>query len=149
MSKSLEIIAIGSDHAGFLMKEYLKKKLVEWDFKTKDFGTLSEESMDYPDPVHPLAKSIENKEFRLGVIICGSGNVVAMVANKYPQVRAAVCWKKEIARLARQHNDANIISIPARFVSKEYAREMVRLFLNTEFEGGRHVRRVNKISAII
>ena len=149
MTKYDEIIAIGSDHAGFGMKEYLKKKLVEWGFETKDFGTFSEESMDYPDPIHPLASAIEKGVYQKGIIICGSGNGVAMVANKYPHVRAALCWEDETTRLARKHNNANIISLPARFISTDSAAELVKLFLHTEFEGGRHERRVNKISATI
>ncbi|NQV01434.1 MAG: RpiB/LacA/LacB family sugar-phosphate isomerase [Bacteroidia bacterium] len=149
MTKSVEIIAIGSDHAGFDMKKYMKKKLVEWGFEVKDFGTFSEESMDYPDPIHPLASSIEKGEYQKGIIICGSGNGVAMVANKYPKVRAALCWEEEITSLARKHNNANIISIPARFISNVHAAELVHLFLYTEFEGGRHDRRVKKIPATI
>ena len=149
MTENAEIIAIGSDHAGFVMKEYLTKILAGWGVKVKDFGAFSEESIDYPDPVHPLANSIEKGEYTRGIIICGSGNGAAMVANKYPHVRAALCWEEEIAKLARQHNDANIISIPARFISNISAAELVRVFLNTEFEGGRHERRVNKIPAPI
>ncbi len=149
MAESFEIIAIGSDHAGFNMKEYLKKVLVTWGYEVKDFGSYSDESMDYPDPIHPLADSIEHGEYKRGIIICGSGNGVAMVANKYPHVRAALCWEEEIAKLARQHNDANIISIPARFVSNVLAAELVHFFLITNFEGGRHERRVKKISATI
>src|SRR5690606_19108618 len=101
---------------------------------------------DYPDHVHPLAKAINEKEFDLGILICGSGNGVAMTANKYPQVRAALCWLPELAKLAREHNNANILCIPARFVSEEVAAEMTKLFLETPFEGGRHANRVNKIS---
>lgn len=149
MTKPPEIIAIGNDHAGYEMKEYLKQKLLEWGFGVKDFGTNSNESMDYPDPVHPLASSIEKGEYTRGIIICGSGNGVSMVANKYPHVRAALCWNGEIAKLARKHNDANVIAIPARFVSNQEATEFVHVFLNTDFEGGRHERRVKKISAII
>ncbi|MBE0646379.1 MAG: ribose 5-phosphate isomerase B [Bacteroidales bacterium] len=149
MAKPLEIIAIGSDHAGFLMKEYLIKILVGWGYEVKDFGTFSEERMDYPDPIHPLANAVEHGEYGRGVIICGSGNGVAMVANKYPHVRAALCWEEEIVKLARQHNDANIISIPARFVSNVLAADMVHLFLTTDFEGGRHEERVKKISETI
>ncbi|MFC2102347.1 ribose 5-phosphate isomerase B [Bacteroidota bacterium] len=149
MGKPHGIIAIGSDHAGFIMKEYLKKIVSGWGYELKDFGTYSEESMDYPDPIHPLASAIEHGEYTRGIIICGSGNGVAMVANKYPHVRAALCWKEEIAKLARQHNDANVISIPARFVSNVLAADLVHLFLTTDFEGGRHERRVNKISATI
>ncbi|TSA28011.1 MAG: ribose 5-phosphate isomerase B [Bacteroidetes bacterium] len=149
MTDSGEVIAIGSDHAGFGMKKYLKKKLAEWGFESKDFGTFSEESMDYPDPIHPLASAMEKGEYQRGIIICGSGNGAAMVANKYMHIRAALCWNNEIAKLARQHNDANIISIPARFVSNVKAAEMVHLFLDTTFEGGRHERRVKKISILL
>ncbi|MFH1295957.1 MAG: ribose 5-phosphate isomerase B [Bacteroidota bacterium] len=149
MTKFDEIIAIGSDHAGFGMKEYLKQKLSNWGFRVKDFGTFSEESMDYPDSIHPLAYAIEKGEYQKGVIICGSGNGAAMVANKYPKVRAALCWEDEIAKLARRHNDANVISLPARFISNAHAAELVQLFLHTEFEGGRHERRVNKISGTL
>ncbi|MEI6885356.1 MAG: ribose 5-phosphate isomerase B [Bacteroidota bacterium] len=149
MLDSLKKIAIGSDHAGFILKEYLKEYLQKEQYSVTDFGTFSEESMDYPDPVHPLALAVNNIEFEWGVIICGSGNGVAMVANKYPKVRAAVCWSREIVKLARQHNDANIISLPARFISREQAIEFLQLFLTTDFEGGRHQRRVEKISQIL
>ncbi|MBL7110841.1 MAG: RpiB/LacA/LacB family sugar-phosphate isomerase [Bacteroidales bacterium] len=149
MTKSVEIIAIGSDHAGFGMKKYLMNKLAKWGFEVKDFGTFSEESMDYPDPIHPLANAIEKGEYKKGIILCGSGNGAIMVANKYPHVRAALCWKDKITRLARQHNDANIISLPARFISNVHAAKLVKLFLHTEFEGGRHERRVKKISATL
>jgi len=141
-----EIIAIASDHAGYEMKEYLKEKLIKWGFEIKDFGTYSEESMDYPDPVHPLALAIEKDEYKRAVIICGSGIGVSMVANKYSHVRAALCWNKEVTELSRLHNNANIIALPARIISEKLAGEMVHLFLNTGFEGGRHERRVKKIS---
>lgn len=149
MLDSLKKIAIGSDHAGFILKEYLKEYLQKEQYSVTDFGTFSEQSMDYPDPIHPLALALNNNEFEKGVIICGSGNGVAMVANKYPKVRAAVCWSREIVKLARQHNDANIISLPARFISREQAIEFLQLFLTTDFEGGRHQRRVEKISQIL
>jgi ribose 5-phosphate isomerase B len=145
MPEQAEIIAMGCDHAGYLLKEALKSRILEWGFLISDFGTTSEESVDYPDMIHPVAKAVNNGEFRRGIILCGSGNGVAMVANKYPKVRAAVCWSPEIAALARKHNNANIIALPARFISVETASECVSLFLQTEFEGGRHGRRVEKI----
>ena len=146
MTKSTEIIAIGSDHAGYDMKIYLKRVISEQGFEIKDFGTHSNESMDYPDPIHPLAASIEKGEIKRGVVICGSGNGAAMVANKYPHVRAALCWRPEITKLARLHNDANILSLPARFITNDQASEMMTLFLHTSFEGGRHQKRVDKIA---
>lgn len=149
MPETSEIIAIGSDHAGFLTKEYLKTMLAGWGYEVRDFGTFSEESMDYPDPIHPLAKSVEEGEYRFGIILCGSGNGVAMVANKYTHVRAALCWNEEIAKLARLHNDANIVSVPARFVDDRMAATIVYTFLTTGFEGGRHKRRVQKIAEIL
>ncbi len=139
-------IAIGCDHAGFEYKARIKKKLEEHGLMVMDMGTNSTHSVDYPDFVHPVAEAIENNQVQLGVLICGSGNGVAMTANKHQNVRAALCWNKEIAALGRQHNDANVIALPARFVSIEDALEMVETFLTTDFEGGRHERRVNKIS---
>lgn len=141
-------IAIGCDHAGYAYKESIKQFLEKAGYIVKDFGTHSLESVDYPDYVHPLAESIDKKENDYGVLICGSGNGVAMTANKYPNVRAALCWKKEIAALARQHNDANVICLPARFVSLDETQKMLTVFLTTSFEGGRHQKRVNKISKI-
>jgi ribose 5-phosphate isomerase B len=139
------VIVIGCDHAGFLLKEYLKTELTASGFEFHDFGTFSEESADYPDYIHPLAKAINSGEFEKGIIICGSANGVSIVANKYPNVRAAVCWNEEVVKLARLHNDANIIALPARFITKEEALGFVRLFFSTRFEGGRHQRRVDKI----
>jgi ribose 5-phosphate isomerase B len=139
-------IAIGGDHAGFRYKEVLIKKLQEQQHEVKDFGPGSEASVDYPDHVHPLAEAVEGQEHDLGILICGSGNGVAITANKHPRVRAALCWSPEIARLARQHNDANVLCIPARFVSEDTAAEMVEAFLQTPFEGGRHQARVDKIA---
>jgi len=127
------------------MKEYLKEYLINESYEIKDFGTNSSESVDYPDFIHPLAQEINNGNYKLGIIICGSGNGAQMVANKYPKVRAALCWSEEIARLARQHNDANIISLPGRFIEKKLALKIVKVFLNTDFEGGRHLGRVEKI----
>lgn len=141
-----KLISIASDHAGLELKEYLKNILNELKINVKDFGTFSEDSMDYPDVAHPLALSIVHKESDFGIIICGSGNGVNMVVNKYNEIRSALCWNKELAELARQHNDANILALPARFISKEEAKDIVLAFLNTDFEGGRHLNRVNKIS---
>ena len=143
MSDKLKI-AIGSDHAGFEYKEQLRSFLKEYELK--DFGTHSLDSVDYPDFAHPVAENVENNHFDLGILICGSAQGVAITANKHQGVRAAVCWQKEIAVLSRQHNNANIICLPARFVSIEAAKEMVTIFINTPFEGGRHANRVNKIS---
>jgi ribose 5-phosphate isomerase B len=139
-------IAIGGDHAGFEYKKLLTRQLEEKGHEVKDFGPFSDASVDYPDHVHPLAKAINEKEFDFGILICGSGNGVAMTANKYPKVRAALCWLPELAKLSREHNDANILCIPARFVSEDLAAEMTNLFLETPFEGGRHANRVNKIA---
>ena len=143
-----DIIAIAADHAGFELKEFLKEQLEKEGCKFEDFGTFSTEAVDYPDEIHPLAKSINDGNFKTGVIICGSGNGVAMTANKYKNVRAAICWNEETSKLARQHNNANIIALPARFISRDDALNFVRLFLTTEFEGGRHQRRVDKISTV-
>jgi len=142
-------IPIGCDHAGFRLKEYLLKILSPEGYQFKDFGTFSEESVDYPDFVHPVAKAINEGTYQRGIIICGSGNGVSIVANKYLKVRSAVCWTYEIARFARLHNDANIIALPARFISQEEALILVKIFFTTDFEGGRHERRVKKISAIL
>ena len=141
-------IPIASDHGGFEMKEYIKKKLIEEGYDIKDLGTYSTDSVDYPDMIHPLAKSINVGEFKLGIILCGSGNGAQMTANKYPNVRAGLCWTVEQASLTRQHNNANIISIPGRFVDEKLGLEMAKTFLETDFEGGRHLTRVTKISKI-
>jgi len=139
-------VAIGCDHAGFPYKNTIIRTLKKENIEVIDKGTYSEESVDYPDFVHPVADLVESGEADLGVLICGSGNGVSMAANKHQGIRAALCWKDELAALSRQHNNANIISIPARFVSARLARQMVRTFVSTEFEGGRHGRRVDKIS---
>lgn len=141
-------IPIASDHAGFTMKKFLIEKLNE-NYTVVDFGAFSEESVDYPDMIHPLAKSIEEKKYPLGIILCGSGNGAQMTANKYPHVRAALCWSVEQAQLARRHNNANILSLPARFIENDLAWKMVETFLATDFEGGRHERRVKKIPEIL
>ena len=138
-------IAIGCDHAGFALKEALKKQLLDEGYEVKDYGTYSTDSVDYPDYVHPLAIGIEEKKHDTGILICGSANGVAITANKHAGIRAALCWKDEIASLARQHNDANVICLPARFVSEAEAAKMVKTFLDTPFEGGRHAKRVGKI----
>jgi ribose 5-phosphate isomerase B len=138
-------IAIGGDHAGFEYKTKLVEILKAKGFDVKDFGPFTADSCDYPDYVHPLAKAVENQEFEKGIIICGSANGVNMVANKYQGVRSALCWLPEIAELARSHNDANIVAIPARFVSFDTAQEIANTFLSTDFEGGRHQNRVDKI----
>lgn len=140
------ILPIASDHGGFAMKEFLIKKLKEAGFTVKDFGTSSEDSVDYPDMIHPLASAIDKGIFPLGIIMCGSGNGAQITANKYAGVRAGLCWSVEQAQLIRMHNNANIISIPGRFIDFDVAWEMVQVFLNTEFEGGRHNTRVEKIS---
>ena len=140
------IIPIASDHGGFAMKDFLINKLRKEGFTIKNFGTFSEESVEYPDVIHPLAKSINDGVYPLGIIMCGSGNGAQMTANKYAGVRAGLCWTVEQAKLIRLHNNANIISIPGRFIQLEMAWEMVEVFLNTDFEGGRHNIRVNKIS---
>ena len=139
-------IAIGSDHAGFHYKELLRAALASQGHELRDFGAYSGESSDYADFAHPVSTAVENKEFEFGILVCGSANGVAITANKHAGIRAAICWKPELAQLARAHNDANIVCIPARFVSEQDARDIVDLFLTTAFEGGRHARRVAKIT---
>ncbi|MBB6326347.1 ribose 5-phosphate isomerase B [Algoriphagus iocasae] len=139
-------IAIGGDHAGFEYKAKLVSKLESQGYEVKDFGPFSTDSVDYPDYVHPLCSAIEAGEFELGIVICGSGNGVAITANKHQGIRAALCWDNELAALARQHNNANVIALPARFIAYELAEQLVETFLTTDFEGGRHLNRVNKIA---
>ncbi len=139
-------IAIGGDHAGFTYKEEIKKMLAENGHEVTDFGPYSEVSVDYPDFAHPLAISVEKGENELGILICGSGNGVAITANKHQGVRAALCWLDELGALARQHNNANVLCLPARFISPDLAKQITNTFLSTPFEGGRHENRVNKIS---
>lgn len=141
MSKS---IAIGGDHAGFELKDHIKK-ILEENYKVKDFGPFSDESVDYPDFAHPLSEAVENGEYSLGILICGSANGVCMSANKHKGIRAAIAWNEELAALARQHNDANVLCLPGRFIDKNLAEKIVESFLSSEFEGGRHERRVKKI----
>ncbi|PXX95223.1 ribose 5-phosphate isomerase B [Marinifilum breve] len=138
-------IALAADHAGFQFKNDLAEILKSEGYEVKDFGTNSEESMDYPDTAHPLAAAVEAGEFDFGFTLCGSGNGITMTANKHQKVRAALCWTAEIAGLARSHNDANVCGIPARFISFEEVKEIAKIFLNTEFEGGRHQKRIDKI----
>lgn len=137
-------IAIGSDHAGFEYKQALAAFVQA--AKLKDFGTYSAASVDYPDFAHPVANAVEGGEFDLGILVCGSANGVAITANKHQGIRAAICWTAEIAALARQHNNANVVCIPARFISIEEAEKIVETFLTTGFEGGRHADRVNKMA---
>ncbi|CAH0220476.1 Ribose-5-phosphate isomerase B [Pedobacter sp. Bi27] len=144
MSDTKIKIAIGADHAGFEYKEILKVFLQ--DYEVKDFGTYSENSVDYPDFAHPVAAAVENGEFTYGILLCGSANGVAITANKHQHIRAGLCWENEVASLVRKHNNANVLCIPARFVSEELAKEITTTFLTTEFEGGRHQNRVEKIS---
>ncbi|HAI81351.1 MAG TPA: ribose 5-phosphate isomerase B [Chryseobacterium sp.] len=138
-------IAIACDHAGFDYKEIIKKHL-ETHYEVKDFGTFSKDSVDYPDFVHPSANAVESGECDFGILICGSGQGVAITANKHQQIRCALCWMPELAELARKHNNANMIALPARFIASELAVDIVDKFLGTDFEGGRHENRVAKIS---
>lgn len=138
-------IAMGCDHAGFEYKTALVKWLSDKGFQVKDFGTFSADSVDYPDFAHPAASSVENGETSFGILLCGSANGVAITANKHQHIRAGLCWQNDVALLVRKHNNANIICIPARFVSLALAEQMIELFMTTAFEGGRHATRVNKI----
>jgi ribose 5-phosphate isomerase B len=138
-------ISIGNDHAGTDYKFQIIKHLKNKNIEVTNYGTDSNSSVDYPDFVHPVAKDVVNNNANYGILICGSANGVAMTANKYSNIRAGICWNKEIVSLIRQHNNANILCIPARFTSIKDALEMVDIFLNTDFEGGRHLKRINKI----
>ena len=144
-----EIIPIACDHAGYELKLKVIERLKEKGFDVKDYGTNSSESCDYPDFAHQVGAVINRGEYKRGIVICGSGNGVQMTVNKYPNVRCALCWTPEIAHLGRQHNDCNILSMPARFIPEETALQIVDEYLNTPFEGGRHQRRVEKISQCI
>lgn len=139
-------IAVGSDHAGFEYKTYIISLIKKYGYQIQDFGPASDLSVDYPDYAHPVAQAVENKSADLGVLICGSGNGVCITANKHSGIRAALCWKPELAALSRQHNDANILCIPARFISKQMTAKIIKAFFDSTFEGGRHQNRVNKIS---
>lgn len=138
-------IAIGGDHAGFEYKQAIKNLLEGLGHIVEDFGPFSDESCDYPDIAHPLAMSVDSKKNELGIGICGSGNGINMTLNKHKDIRSALCWEVELARLARQHNNANVLALPSRFISLELAKKCAEAFVNEEFEGGRHERRVNKI----
>ena len=138
-------IAIGNDHAGTNYKNEIEKFLIKKNITVVNHGTNNNESVDYADYIHPVAKQVGSKQVDIGIIICGSGNGANMTANKHQKIRSALCWNKEIAKLSRTHNNANILSIPSRFVSLKESLEMVEVFLNTEFEGGRHLKRINKI----
>lgn len=139
-------IAIVSDHAGFHLKQKLINYLASEKFEVKDLGSFTEETVDYPDYGHPLAEAVSQGEYETGISICGTGNGINMVVNKHPGIRSALCWNEEISRLARAHNDANICALPARFINESEAYLIVKTFLNTPFEGGRHKGRIDKIS---
>ena len=138
-------IAIGGDHAGYDYKNKLKSFLNELGHEVQDFGPTSEESCDYADIAHPLAESVESGKNSIGIAICGSGNGINMTLNKHQDIRSALCWQEDLARLARQHNNANVLALPSRFISIDLAKKCVEAFVNEDFEGGRHERRVNKI----
>lgn len=145
MKKRGTTIGIAGDHAGFSLKGVIIRHLEDQGFSVQDYGTFGEESVDYPDFVHPLAEAVASGKHEKGIIICGSGNGVSMTANKHGGIRAALSWMPEIARLARAHNDANVLALPARFIDLPQALEVVDVFLNTAFEGGRHLNRIKKI----
>lgn len=138
-------IAIGGDHAGFDLKKKIENMLEDRGYLVEDFGAYSDSPSDYPDFAHPVATAVEKKEFDFGILICGSGNGVAMTANKHKHIRAAVCWNEMLAKLARAHNDANILCLAGRFIDFELAKEIINIFLSTEFDGGRHIKRIAKI----
>lgn len=144
----MDKIVIGSDHAGFELKEELIKYLEDQDYDIIDKGTYNKERADYPDFAHAVANAVVTDDGETGILICGSGNGIAMTANKHTGIRCAICWNKEIAKLARAHNNANILALPARFVSIDLAKEILDIFLSTEFEGGRHAARVEKIGLV-
>jgi ribose 5-phosphate isomerase B len=138
-------IAIASDHAGFTIKEKVLSYLIGAGYMIKDFGCFSEESVDYPDYAHPLAEAVQGGEYEVGITVCGTGNGINMTVNKHQGIRSAICWNAEIAALARKHNNANVCALPGRYVEMEQAILIVRTFLNTPFEGGRHEKRIKKI----
>jgi ribose 5-phosphate isomerase B len=139
-------IAIVSDHAGFYLKKNLINFLIKEKLEIKDMGSFTDENVDYPDFGHPLANSVAAGEYEIGISICGTGNGINMTVNKHPGIRSALCWNEEISRLSRAHNDANICALPARFISESEAYLIVKTFINTPFEGGRHQKRIDKIS---
>ncbi len=145
MDTKVHTIALGNDHAGTEYKLRIAEMLRRNGYEVLDFGTDSTDSTDYPDHIHPVAEAVENGRAQRGIILCGSGNGAAMTANKHQGIRAALCWSRELTELARKHNDANVLSLPARFISLYQALEYVQVFLETEFEGGRHLRRIRKI----
>jgi len=145
MNQNLKEFIIGCDHAGYDLKEFIKKHYENEGYHVKDVGTYSIESVDYPDFAHPVAMDVEKGKYKIGILVCGSGNGVCITANKHKGIRAALCWKKEISELARKHNNANIACIPARFITYSEATDIINAFLNTSFEGGRHETRINKI----
>lgn len=149
MSNLYKTISMASDHAGFWLKEFIKLQLTEEGYVVKDFGTSSVESVDYSDFIHPLAKAINDGKYEKGIIVCGSGQGAQMTANKYTNVRAGLCWNVEQAELIRKHNNANVLSLPGRFVSLTDAWKITQVFLTTSFDGGRHERRVQKIGQIL
>jgi ribose 5-phosphate isomerase B len=138
-------IAIASDHAGYFLKEKIKKYLISEKYELKDFGSFSEESVDYPDYAHPMAEAVSRKDFDLGISICATGNGINMTVNKHQGIRGALCWNEEISRLARAHNDSNLCAIPGRFISEPEALLIVKTFITTDFEEGRHKKRIDKI----
>jgi len=138
-------LALGCDHGGYALKEFLKIKLAEKGYSVRDFGTYSTDSMDYPDIAHPIAAAVETGQFQMAILICGSGNGICMTANKHTGIRAALCWNSELAALARQHNNANILCLPGRFISEKEGLSAAITFLTAEFEGGRHQTRIEKI----
>lgn len=148
MFDKTKVLPIASDHGGFEMKEFLKKELLLLGYNIKDYGTYSEDSVDYPDFIHPISSAINKGEYELGIILCGSGNGAQMTANKYPNVRAGLCWTDEQAQLIRMHNNANILSIPGRFIDFNMGINIAITFLSADYEGGRHQNRVEKISKI-
>lgn len=141
----MEKIIIASDHAGFRLKEKLVSWLISSRYEVRDIGCFSENSVDYPDYAHPLATAVEKGDYNYGITICGSGNGINMACNKHQKIRSAVCWNDEISRLARSHNDANVCALPGRFLTEAEAIHIVKIFLTTSFEGGRHKRRIDKI----
>jgi ribose 5-phosphate isomerase B len=145
MIDKTKTLALGCDQGGYALKEFIKIKLAESGYSVRDFGTYTADSVDYPDFAHPVASAVNNGQFPMAILICGSGNGVCMTANKYAGIRAALCWNAELAHLARLHNDANIICLPGRFISEKEALTAVMSFLTTEFEGGRHQARIEKI----
>ncbi len=141
----MKTIALCSDHAGYEVKQFVKLWIEKKGWTYKDFGSFNQDSVDYPDVAHPMAESIENGEFEVGISICGSGNGISMTLNKHQGIRAALCWNREIARLAKVHNNANVLSLPGRFLTINETAEMLEVFFTSEFEAGRHQKRIDKI----